>query len=104
MDTPGQLPSESDTDLMARLAQRDQTALSELYERYGRIVYSLAWRILQQRDLAEEVTQDTFLTVWNQPASWSPDGGRLSSWLLTVTRYKAIDRVRREQRRPDMQA
>jgi RNA polymerase sigma-70 factor, ECF subfamily len=104
MDTPGQLPSASDTDLMTRIGQRDQGALSDLYERYGRIVYSLAWRVLQQRELAEEVTQDTFLTVWNQPESWSPDGGRLSSWLLTVTRYKAIDRVRREQRRPDMQA
>src|SRR5256885_598398 len=104
MNTQGQLPSTSDIDLMNRIAQRDQGALSELYDRYGHRVYSLAWLILQQRELAEEITQDTFLTVWNHPETWSPAGGRLSSWLLTVTRFKAIDRVRREQRRPDMQA
>lgn len=89
---------------MERVVQRDQAALSELYQRYGYLVHNLAMRILQKRELAEEVTQDTFLNVWNRPDTWSPDGGRLSSWLLTVTRYKAIDRIRREQRRLDLDA
>ena len=89
---------------MHRITQGDQGALSELYQRYGLLVHSLALRILQKRELAEEITQDTFLNVWNHPETWSADGGRLSSWLLTVTRYKAIDWIRREQRRPDLQA
>ncbi len=97
-------PSVTDRDLMTRIAQGDQGALSELYQRYGLLVHSLALRILQKRELAEEITQDTFLNVWNHPETWRADGGRLSSWLLTVTRYKAIDWIRHEQRRPDLQA
>jgi len=93
-----------DCDLMNRIAHGDQSALAELYQNYGLVVYSLAMHILQKRELAEEITQDTFLNVWNRSETWSPDGGRLSSWLLTVARYKAIDRIRREQRRPDLQA
>lgn len=103
MSTPGQQPS-SDTDLMNRIAQRDEAALTELYQHYGSLVYSLALRILQNRELAEEITQDIFLMVWNRSESWSSSRGQLSSWLLTVTRYRAIDRIRHEQRRPDMQA
>jgi RNA polymerase sigma-70 factor, ECF subfamily len=104
MNTQDQQPFASDTDLMNRIAQRDQGAMAELYQHYGHLVYGLAFRILQTRELAEEITQDTFLTVWNHPERWSPARGMLSSWLLTVSRYKAIDRIRREQRRPDMQA
>ena len=104
MNTLGQQPSADDIELMNRIAQRDQTALTALYQRYGQVLYSLAFRIISNREMAEEITQDAFLTVWNHPGSWSPAGGRLSSWLLTMTRYKAIDRVRREQRRPDMNA
>src|SRR5690349_13483247 len=94
-------PLSGDRELMGRIAQHDENALTELYQRYGQIVYSLALRILANHQLAEEVTQDTFITVWNQPESWDSAGGRLSSWLLTMTRYKAIDRIRREQRRLD---
>src|SRR5258708_4441636 len=104
MSTQDGRPSATDRDLMHRITQGDQGALSQLYQRYGLLVHSLAVRILQNRELAEEITQDTFLNVWNHPEAWSPDKGRLSSWLLTVTRYKAIDRIRREQRRPDLEA
>ena len=71
-----------------------------LYARYGNAVYGLALRILHDTGLAEEVTQDTFLKVWNQADRWDPDKGQLSSWLLTVTRHTAIDRYRKLQRRP----
>jgi RNA polymerase sigma-70 factor (ECF subfamily) len=89
---------QEDASLMRRLVAQDQTALSELYERYGRLVYSFSLRVLQNTTLAEEATQDTFLKVWNQPQSWNPDLGKLVSWLLTITRYTAIDRLRREKR------
>jgi RNA polymerase sigma-70 factor (ECF subfamily) len=87
-------------DLMGRLIERDQSALSELYDQFGRLVFSIALRVVQNPMLAEEITQDTFLKLWHQPASWDPDRGKFVSWLLTITRYTAIDRLRKEQRRP----
>ncbi len=91
----------SDVELMQQIAQKDQAALSGLYGRYGSLVYSLALRVLQNTQLAEEVTQDTFLDVWHHPDKWDASKGQLSSWLLTVTRYTAIDRLRKTLRRPE---
>jgi RNA polymerase sigma-70 factor (ECF subfamily) len=88
-----------DLRLIGRVAQRDQNALLELYTRYGNAVYALALRVLQQGALAEEVTQDVFLKLWQQPERWNPGLGRFSSWLLTLARNAAIDRLRHEQRR-----
>lgn len=87
-----------DQTLMFAVIQRDQSALMSLYARYGAALYGLALRILGQPASAEEVTQDIFLKVWNQPARWDPSLGKLSSWLLAATRNAAIDRLRQEQR------
>ncbi len=87
---------------MQRIAQRDQQALRLLYDRYATMVYSLAQRILQNAGWAEEVTQDTFLKVWRQSESWDASKGQLLAWLLTITRYTAIDLLRRERRRPPL--
>jgi len=97
-----EIPVLNDTDLMRRVVEREQSALSELYERYGNPVYGLALRVVQNTQLAEEITQDTFLKVWNQAQSWDPTRGQLISWLLTITRYTAIDRLRREWRQPNL--
>jgi RNA polymerase sigma-70 factor (ECF subfamily) len=87
----------SDGELLRLIARHNQDALSELYQRYCNLVFSLAFHTLQNTHLAEEVTQDVFIKIWNQPHRWDPVGGKFSSWLLTVTRYTAIDRLRREQ-------
>ncbi|HVO41314.1 MAG TPA: sigma-70 family RNA polymerase sigma factor, partial [Aggregatilineales bacterium] len=79
-----------DIDRMQRIIQRDESALVELYQSYGRLVYSLAMHVLQDAGLAEEVTQDTFLKLWNRPEAWDPGKGQLSTWLMTVARYTAI--------------
>lgn len=84
---------------MEKIGQGDQSALMQLYARYGNAVYGLALRILHDTGLAEEVTQDTFLKVWKQSERWDADKGKLSSWLLTVARHTAIDRYRQLQRR-----
>src|SRR3982751_3860947 len=89
-----------ETELLRRLIARDQSALSELYQQFGGLVYSIALRVVQNSSIAEEVAQDTFLKVWNQPTSWDPSRGKFVSWLLTITRYTAIDRLRLERRRP----
>jgi RNA polymerase sigma-70 factor (ECF subfamily) len=92
----------NDIELMRRLAARDQQAFRVLYQEYGKAVYSLAYRILQNATLAEEVTQDTFLKVWEQKTYWDPNKGKLRNWLLTITHFTAVDRVRRERRQPDV--
>lgn len=88
-----------DVELIQRISARDQAVLSELYQRYIDMVYDLAYYILRSAELAEEVSQDTFLKVWNQAHAWDPQRGGLSTWLLTITRYTAIDRLRMENRR-----
>lgn len=89
-----------DIELMQRIAARDQTAFRALYQQYGKAVYSLAYRILQNVTLAEEVTQDTFLKVWQHKTRWDPDKGKLRNWLLTITHFTAVDRLRQERRQP----
>lgn len=93
----------NESQLLKRIKDRDQSALSDLYQNYGGLVYGMALRTLQNETLAEEVTQDTFLKVWNQPDRWDAKKGRFATWLMTIARYTAIDRIRREERRtPDV--
>ncbi len=93
-----------DIDLMQRIARHDQGALAEMYHRYAGLVYGVAMRVLQNNVLAEEVMQDTFVKIWREPQKWNPTGGRLINWLVTVTRYTAIDRLRKERRQPPLAA
>jgi RNA polymerase sigma-70 factor (ECF subfamily) len=85
-------------ELLQQVAQHDQQALLTLYQQYGNLVYSLSLRVLRQPVMAEEITQDIFLKLWRQPDRWNPSLGQFSSWLLTITRNAAIDRLRREGR------
>lgn len=89
-----------DIELMRRVRRRDQSALAELYGHYGGPVYSIALHVLNNPGAAEEVTQNTFLQLWQKADAWDPERGALASWLVTLARYDAIDRLRSEQRRP----
>lgn len=91
-----------DSEIIDCIAARDQRCLELLHKRYHALVFGMAKTILRNDALAEEVTQDIFLAVWQQPEKWDPQKGRFTSWLLTVTRYTAIDRLRHEVRRPPM--
>lgn len=93
-----------DIERMRRVAERDQQALWELYQEYGKAVYSLAYRVLENTVLAEEVTQDTFLKVWHQTTRWDSEKGKLKNWLLTIAQFTAIDRLRKEGRQPAVHA
>jgi RNA polymerase sigma-70 factor (ECF subfamily) len=86
--------------LLQRAAAGDSDALLALHKRYANLVYSMAWRVLQDVGQAEEVTQDVFMKLWRQGQGYDPARGRFSSWLLSVTRFAAIDRLRQEGRRP----
>lgn len=92
------LSPEDAADLMARIVAQDQSAMAELYDQYATLVYGMALRVLQNATLAEEATQDTFMKIWRQAARWNPERGALSSYLLTIARYTAVDRLRKEQR------
>jgi RNA polymerase sigma-70 factor, ECF subfamily len=91
-----------DVDIMRRIVARDQQAFRALYQEHGKAVYSLAYHVLQNATLAEEVTQDTFLKVWQHKSQWNPEKGKLRNWLLTIGHFTAIDRLRQERRQPDL--
>ncbi len=86
----------SDAELVRRLGVADGTALSQLYQRFGRPCYSLARRICADEGLAEEVVQEVFLTLWRDPSRFDPSRGGFTTWLLTLIHHKAVDAVRRD--------
>lgn len=86
--------------LMVLIAQGQEAALSALYDRYGRLVYSVAYGVVQNRETAEEVTLDIFTTAWEKAHTYNPQQAKVSTWLTRMARNKAIDRLRREKVRP----
>jgi RNA polymerase sigma-70 factor (ECF subfamily) len=86
-----------DAALVALVTDGDGTALESLYGRYGRPAYALARRILADENLAQDVVQEVFLTVWRDSARFDATRGGFSTWLLTMTHHKAVDAVRREE-------
>jgi RNA polymerase sigma-70 factor, ECF subfamily len=90
----------ADGVLVQRAAAGDSDSLLALHKRYANLVYSMAWRVLQDAGLAEEVTQDVFMKLWQRSQRYDARRGRFSSWLLSVTRFAAIDRLRKEGRQP----
>jgi RNA polymerase sigma-70 factor (ECF subfamily) len=86
-------------ELLRRVSAGDEEALVALHGRYVNLVYSVAYRVLNDTMAAEEITQDTFMRLWNKSYTYDPDKGRFMTWLLTVTRRLAIDLLRRRQRR-----
>jgi RNA polymerase sigma-70 factor (ECF subfamily) len=94
-----QLAHLSDEALVLLAARSEESALAELYDRYGRTAYGLALRILRDQALAEDAVQEAFLTVWRTASKFVPERGKASTWILTLVHRRAVDAVRREQRR-----
>lgn len=92
---------EADAVAVARVADGDTDALRELYDRYGRIVYGMTYRLTRDAQLAEEATQDTFVAVWRRAASFDPERAKLSTWLFVIARNRAIELVRARSRAPE---
>jgi RNA polymerase sigma-70 factor (ECF subfamily) len=93
-----------DVTLVRRVADGDADALRVLYERYGRIVYSFAFRFVRDPGLAEECTQDVFLALWRRASGFDPSRAKPSTWMLAVARNRAIELGRRRSRRPALAA
>lgn len=86
--------NEEDLDLIARITRGDESALSSLYDRYGRLLYTLVFRMLHSVEEAEDIVQQIFLQIWNKADSYKADRGSVYTWLVTITRNRTIDRVR----------
>lgn len=84
----------SDAELIERLQRHDPQALAELYDRYGRIAYSLILRVVRDTGIAEDLVQETFMRVWNRAQGLDSQKGSVGPWLLAVARNRAIDYLR----------
>src|SRR5215212_1870937 len=96
---PRDLAHLSDEAVVALVARSDDTALAELYDRFGRVAYGLSLRVLRDEALAQDAVQEAFLTIWRTAARFVPERGKASSWILTLVHRRAVDLVRREERR-----
>jgi RNA polymerase sigma factor (sigma-70 family) len=86
----------SDEALVALVARSDASALAELYDRFGRIAYGVALRIVRDPSLAEDAVQEAFLAVWRSAARYVAERAKASTWILTLVHRRAVDIVRRE--------
>jgi RNA polymerase sigma-70 factor (ECF subfamily) len=89
----------SDEAVLALIARSDEQALAELYRRFDRIAYGLAFRILRDDALAQDAVQEAFLGVWRSAGRFSAERAKPSTWVLTLVHRRAVDLVRREERR-----
>jgi RNA polymerase sigma-70 factor (ECF subfamily) len=84
----------ADEDLISLVAQGDAEAFAVLYDRHGRAAYSLAYRMMGERQAAEDLTQDAFLKVWRSATSYRADRGSVRTWLLSIVHNRGIDQLR----------
>jgi RNA polymerase sigma-70 factor (ECF subfamily) len=89
----------SDEALVALVARGDETALGELYDRVGRVAFGIAFRVLRDEQLAEDAVQDGFLAVWRSAATFRAERAKASTWVVTLVHRRAVDIVRRRERR-----
>jgi len=90
----------TDAQLLALVGHGENWALSEIYARYARLVFSVAFRALSDRASAEEIVQGVFTKVWQHAREYRPERGKFSSWLINISRHECIDELRRRRARP----
>jgi RNA polymerase sigma-70 factor (ECF subfamily) len=95
---------DDDAGLVRRLKAHEPKAMADLYRRYGRVAYSVILRIVRNTAVAEDLTQETFLHVWNRVGLFDAERGALGPWMLTVARNRAIDHIRSQVRRLEANA
>ncbi|MEM9151496.1 MAG: sigma-70 family RNA polymerase sigma factor [Cyanobacteria bacterium P01_F01_bin.3] len=91
---PGVNEQSTDVELFFAIEQKQLKALNFLYNRYGKLVYTVAFRVINNVEEAEDITQEVFLKLWQKSSIYKPDRGSLSSFLVMLTRSRSIDRVR----------
>jgi RNA polymerase sigma-70 factor (ECF subfamily) len=91
-----------DAALVREVAAGSEAALATLYDRHADAVYAAACRLTADRQVAEEVVQETFLALWNRAELYDPAAGSLAAWLHTIARNRTVDRLRAAGRRPNL--
>ena len=99
---PEDRPLADDAALVRQVGAGSQSALGDLYDRYVDTVFAAASRLTSDRQVAEEVVQDTFLALWNRAELFDPALGSLAAWLHTIARNRTVDRLRASGRRPKL--
>ena len=99
---PEDRPLADDAALVRQVGAGSQSALGDLYDRYVDTVFAAASRLTSDRQVAEEVVQDTFLALWNRAELFDPGLGSLAAWLHTIARNRTVDRLRASGRRPKL--
>jgi RNA polymerase sigma factor (sigma-70 family) len=89
----------SDEELLDAVASGDDRALAALYDRFSRVAYGLAYRILRDQALAEDAVQEAFLAVWRSAQGYRRERAKPATWILTLVHRRSVDLVRREDRR-----
>lgn len=92
----------TDEELYARVVDKDAEALELLYDKYERLVYSFAYRMVQDAQRAEDVVQDVFSKLWRDHAAFDATKGKFSSWLLTMTRNRCLDILRKVSKQQEV--
>lgn len=90
-----------DQTLIRLIGRAHADALSELYDRYSRLIFSLALNLVGDHATAEEIALDVFLRVWQKAETYRPEQAKVSTWLTSITRYRSIDILRRQGSRPE---
>jgi RNA polymerase sigma-70 factor (ECF subfamily) len=90
-------PTEDDSSLLASVQKGDEPAMASLFDRYSKLVYSVALRVLRDPAAAEDVLQEVFMQIWRNPDSFTAARGSLGGWLATVSRNRSIDVLRRKR-------
>ncbi len=88
------MSGEHDQELALRLQRREPDAMRDLYDRFGRLAYSVILSIVRDAAIAEDLVQETFLRVWNRAQAFEAGRGALGPWLLAIARNRAIDHIR----------
>ena len=93
-----------DAAALREVVAGSEAAVETIYDRYGPSIFATAYRLTADRGIAEEVVQETFLTLWNRAETFDATAGSLAAWLHTIARNRAIDRLRAAGRRPTLVA
>jgi RNA polymerase sigma-70 factor, ECF subfamily len=97
---PNDTAAREDQALLARVADGDSRALNALYDRYARVVYGVALRMLGEAELAEDVVQETFWRVWRRARTFQSGRGKVAAWIFGIAHNLSVDELRRQRSRP----
>ena len=103
MESQADLQLEAEVALLQMVARGDRRSFEELYQRFSGVLFSTAYRVLNNQEAAEDILQDVFVQIWQKAPLYDPARGKPMTWAVTLTRNKSIDRLRSTQRRSRLQ-